>query len=185
MRLLMSVLASSLVLAGCDAPASAPPAPNLAAQTLTQTSVVTVPDGASGPAASPPPESPEQRVSAAAEPSPKDLKVIQFAVGSDGVSDAAIPQLSRFARYLAKFRKSVVLTGFTRSMPDLAAAQDLSARRAETVRRYLILHDVANAQIAASGGGDAQPVDPGTTEGAMARNDRVEFQLVDALPAKP
>lgn len=184
MRTGMFVLAAGLVLAGCDAPATAPASdPNLAAQT--QTSVVTVPDAGSGPAASPPAESPEQLVISTAQPPAKDLKVIQFTVGSDGVNDEAVQQLARYARYLAKFHKSVILTGYTRPMSDLAAAKDLSSRRAAAVRRFLILHDVGAVQIEASGRGDAQPVDLGTTEEAMARNDRVELELVDAPTAKP
>ncbi len=182
MRIHLFVLSAAFGLAGCDAPAPAPVVdPNLAAQT--QTSVVTVPDPNSGPAVSPPAESPEQRVSSAAEPQAKDLKVIQFAVGSDAISDAAIQQLSRFGRYLTKFRKAVVLTGYTRRMSDLAAANDLSVRRVQAVRRYLILRDVSAASIKAVGLGDAHPVDQGTTEEAMARNDRVEFELMDAKPA--
>jgi flagellar motor protein MotB len=46
------------------------------------------------------------------------------------------------------------------------------------VSRFLILHDVSAAQITASGRGDAQPLDTGETEEAMARNDRVELTLV-------
>ncbi len=177
-------LAAGLALAACDAPGSLPASdPNLAAQT--QTRVVTGPDTASGPAVSPPAEHQEPRVNSTAEPQAKDLKVIQFAAGSDAVSDVALPSLSRYARYLSKFRKSVVLTGYTRRMSDLAVAKDLSTRRAQAVRRYLILHDVRAAQIDARGLGDAQRVDQGTTEEAMARNDRVEFQLLDALPATP
>jgi outer membrane protein OmpA-like peptidoglycan-associated protein len=174
-------LAVAFLLAGCDAPAPTPASdPNLAAQT--RTSVVTIPDVTSGPAVSPSAEPPEQRVSSAPEPQAKDLKVIQFAVGSDAINDAAIQQLSRFGRYLTKFHKAVVLTGYTRRMPDLAAANDLSVRRAQAVRRYLILHDVSAASIEASGNGDAHPVDQGTTEEAMARNDRVELELRDAKP---
>lgn len=184
MRFGMFVLAAGLMLAGCDAPATAPASdPNLAAQTQTQ--VVTVPDGASGAAASSPPEAPEQLVISTPEPQAKDLKVVQFAVNSDGISDAAVTQLARYARYLAKFHKSVVITGYTRRMSDLAAAKDLSTRRAEAVRRFLILHDVGAVQIDASGRGDAQPVDPGTTEEAMARNDRVELELINAPTVKP
>jgi outer membrane protein OmpA-like peptidoglycan-associated protein len=184
MRIGMFVLACGLMLAGCDAPAPAPASDsNLAAQT--QTSVVTVPDAGSGPVSSPPAESPEQLVISTATPPAQDLKVIQFASGSDGVSDAAVPQLARYARYLAKFRKSVILTGYTRRMPDLAAAKELSSRRAEAVRRFLILHDVGAVQIEANGRGDAQLVDQGTTENAMARNDRVELELVDAPTVKP
>ena len=177
MRFHLLALAAGLALAACDAPAPAPASDaNLAART--QTPVVTVPDATSGPAISPPVEPSGQRVSSTAPPPAQDLKFVQFAVGSDAVPDDALQDLSRFARYLTKFRKSVVITGFTRRMPDLAAAQDLSARRAQAVRRFLILHDVSAAQITASGRGDAQPLDPGETEEAMARNDRVELTLV-------
>ena len=177
MRLRLIVLAAGLALAGCDAPPATPASdPNLAAQT--QTSVVTVPQGAPAPAASP--AKPQVQLETnAPEPRAKDLKFIRFGVGSDTVSDASVTELGRLARYLSKFRKSVILTGYTRRMPDLAAAQSLSTRRADAVRRYLIMHDVGAPQIIASGLGDAHPADQGTTEEAMARNDRVEVEIVE------
>ncbi|MEQ1779880.1 MAG: OmpA family protein [Hyphomonadaceae bacterium] len=178
MRLRLLVLAAGLALAGCDAPAPAAKSdPSLAAQS--QTSVVTAPQGAPGTPKTSPAQPQVQLEISTPEPRAKDLKIIRFAVGSDTVSDASVTELSRLARYLSKFRKSVVLTGYTRRMTDLAAAQSLSTRRAEAVRRYLIMHDVGAPQIAATGLGDARPADQGTTEEAMARNDRVEVEIVE------
>lgn len=174
-RLLIAAVSTAgfISLAGCDAPAPAAD-PNLAAQTQTQ--VVTAPE--TGPAAKPQ----EQLVLATAPPPAKDLKVILFAQGSDAISDEAVSQLSKYARYLAKFRKSVILTGYTRKMGNIAAAMELSTDRVEAVRRYLILHDVSASRIEMSGKGDAAPVDTGTSEVSLAKNDRVELETVDKLP---
>lgn len=173
-RLLIPVISAVAFagLAGCDAPAPAAD-PNAAAETQTQ--VVTAPE--SGPAASPP----EQVVLATAPPPAKDLKVIPFALGDDAIAEGSVSDLSRYARYLVKSGKSVILTGYTRKMGNLAEARELSTRRAEAVRRYLILHDVSAGRIAMSGKGDSMPVDPGASEVSLAKNDRVELELVDKL----
>lgn len=159
-------------LAGCDAPAPAAD-PNLAA--ATQTQVLTASEGV--PAAKPQ----EQLVLATAPPPAKDLKIIAFVQGSDAITDEAISQLGKYARYLAKFRKSVILTGYTRKMGNLSEAKELSTRRAEAIRRFLILHDVSASQIEMSGKGDSAPVDTGTSEVSLAKNDRVELETVDKL----
>lgn len=174
-RLLIAIVSGLglSALAGCDAP---PPAidPDLAARTQTQ--VVTAPEA--GPAET---GQQEQLVLATAPPPAKDLKVIPFALGEDSIGDGSVSDLSKYARYLVKSRKSVILTGYTRKMADLADALELSTRRAEAVRRYLILHDVSASKIELSGKGDSMPVDPGGSEASLAKNDRVELETVDQL----
>lgn len=167
-----------LGLGACDAPAPAGVAASEAAAP-SQTEVVTVPDAITGPSVGPG----EQVVMATAPPPAKELKVIQFMSGSDALDDEAIQQLSKFARYMAKFRKSVIITGHSRRMGDPAEASALGNRRALAVRRFLILHDVANDRIKAVSLGDTQLVDPGAGEDAQAKNDRIELELVEKLPA--
>ncbi len=54
---------------------------------------------------------------------------------------------------------------------------DLSAARAISVVQYLISKGVPPRRLDAAGFGEYQPIDPGTSEGALARNRRIELKL--------
>jgi chemotaxis protein MotB len=54
---------------------------------------------------------------------------------------------------------------------------DLSAARAISVVQYLISKGVPPARLDAAGFGEYQPIDPGTSEEALAHNRRIELKL--------
>ncbi|MGH6674529.1 MAG: peptidoglycan -binding protein [Xanthobacteraceae bacterium] len=54
---------------------------------------------------------------------------------------------------------------------------DLSAARAISVVQYLITKGVSPQRLDASGFGQYQPIDPGTSDAALARNRRIELKL--------
>jgi len=56
---------------------------------------------------------------------------------------------------------------------------DLSAARAISVVQYLIGKGVAPARLAAAGFGEYQPIDPGTSQEALAHNRRIELKLTE------
>jgi chemotaxis protein MotB len=56
---------------------------------------------------------------------------------------------------------------------------DLSAARAISVVQYLISKGVPPARLAAAGFGEYQPIDPGTSEEALAHNRRIELKLTE------
>ena len=56
---------------------------------------------------------------------------------------------------------------------------ELSTARAISVVRLLIAQGIAPAHLAAAGFGEFQPLDPGTTAAAFARNRRIELRLTD------
>ena len=56
---------------------------------------------------------------------------------------------------------------------------DLSAARAISVVQYLISKDVPPARLAAAGFGEYQPIDPGTSQEALAHNRRIELKLTE------
>ncbi|MFQ3623843.1 MAG: peptidoglycan -binding protein, partial [Acetobacteraceae bacterium] len=60
-----------------------------------------------------------------------------------------------------------------------ASNWELSAARAITVVRLLALLGVPEARLAATGFGEFQPIDPGETPEALARNRRIELRLTD------
>ncbi len=56
---------------------------------------------------------------------------------------------------------------------------DLSAARAISVVQYLISKGVSPARLAAAGFGEFQPIDPGTSDEALAHNRRIELKLTE------
>jgi chemotaxis protein MotB len=56
---------------------------------------------------------------------------------------------------------------------------DLSAARAISVVQYLISKGVAPGRLAAAGFGEFQPIDPGTSDQALAHNRRIELKLTE------
>lgn len=56
---------------------------------------------------------------------------------------------------------------------------DLSAARAISVVQYLISKGVSPMRLAAAGFGEYQPIDPGTSEEALAHNRRIELKLTE------
>jgi chemotaxis protein MotB len=56
---------------------------------------------------------------------------------------------------------------------------DLSADRAISVVQYLISKGVPPDRLAAAGFGEFQPIDPGTTDEALAHNRRIELKLTE------
>lgn len=60
-----------------------------------------------------------------------------------------------------------------------ASNWELSSARAITVVKLLIAEGISPRHLAATGFSDYQPLDPGTTPEAFARNRRIEFRLTD------
>ena len=56
---------------------------------------------------------------------------------------------------------------------------DLSAARAISVVQYLISKGVPPNRLAAAGFGEFQPIDPGTSDEALAHNRRIELKLTE------
>ena len=56
---------------------------------------------------------------------------------------------------------------------------DLSAARAISVVQYLMSKGVPPSRLAAAGFGEYQPIDPGTSEDALAHNRRIELKLTE------
>lgn len=75
----------------------------------------------------------------------------------------------------------VQVEGHTDSQGRAAYNMDLSKRRAEAVREYLIDKGVDPERLIAKGFGLERPVDTNKTPAGRARNRRVEFVLIDQL----
>lgn len=79
----------------------------------------------------------------------------------------------------------VEIAGHTDSRGSDEFNLDLSQRRAESVRTYLIGQGVDPARLVAKGFGEIQPIDTNATKTGRAANRRVEFNLIDQAEAAP
>ena len=71
----------------------------------------------------------------------------------------------------------MVVEGHTDSQGSASSNQDLSQRRAEAVRDYLVSRGIAGDRLTAQGFGPSRPIaDNGTAEG-RANNRRVEIVI--------
>ncbi|MFZ4737631.1 MAG: OmpA family protein [Bradymonadia bacterium] len=78
-----------------------------------------------------------------------------------------------------------VLYGHTDDQGALERNLRLSARRAEAARALLVARGAAREQLDVLGVGSAEPLDPGTSEAARARNRRVEMRVAPAPLGAP
>ena len=56
---------------------------------------------------------------------------------------------------------------------------ELSQRRAEAVRKYLVDNGIDTTRLAPQGFGPDQPIDTNATKAGKAKNRRIEFRLID------
>jgi outer membrane protein OmpA-like peptidoglycan-associated protein len=104
---------------------------------------------------------------------------VLFATASDELYPAAYARLRPLARYLrANPGVRVAIDGHTDARGTDAYNQDLSERRAESVRDALYEMGVTRARFRVTGHGEDSPVATNATAGGMRLNRRVEVTLL-------
>ena len=71
----------------------------------------------------------------------------------------------------------IELSGHTDNVGSDAANQNLSQRRAEAVRAYLVSRSVDGSRVTAVGYGASRPVDNNNSKVGRANNRRTEFEI--------
>ena len=71
----------------------------------------------------------------------------------------------------------VLVAGYTDSTGDAGYNQELSRKRAEAVRTYLVRQGVGSQRIELAGYGDASPVASNETRAGRMSNRRVEIEV--------
>ncbi len=107
---------------------------------------------------------------------------VLFASAKSDVLPDAYSKLSDVAKALSEQdpNSKIVVQGYTDSQGGASFNQDLSQRRADSVRAFLISHGIASDRVTAQGFGPASPIaDNGTPEG-RANNRRVEIVVQGA-----
>jgi peptidoglycan-associated lipoprotein len=103
-------------------------------------------------------------------------RLIYFDFDSSEIRPEFVPVIAAHARALARNASvRVRLEGHTdeRGSPEYNIG--LGERRAQAVRRALMLQGVTDAQVATVSYGEERPAVPGQDEAAWAKNRRVEF----------
>lgn len=107
-----------------------------------------------------------------------DLPGVNFRSNSDELLDGADSVLDGAAKTLRDNPDlRVEVAGHTDSDGDAGYNVDLSQRRADTVRNYLLGKDIAAGRISSRGYGEAQPVAENTTADGKRSNRRVELRV--------
>lgn len=98
-----------------------------------------------------------------------------FASGRSELKGGAPEHLGKLAAFLNEYPdRSVVIEGHTDSVGAETYNLDLSQRRADTVRSYLMTQGIAAHRLAASGLGEGTPAASNDSAGGRQQNRRVE-----------
>lgn len=93
-------------------------------------------------------------------------------------SDALLRQVAGLLLAHPELRR-IEVQGHTDDVGDPAYNLDLSQRRVEVVRDWLIQHGVDGARLEAKGYGETQPLASNATEAGQAANRRVQFLILE------
>ena len=107
-----------------------------------------------------------------------EISGLQFATGTADLNAAAQLALSRFAGIVASYPTlSFNVEGHTDNTGSAATNAELSLRRAEAVRTFLMTQGIEASRIEVEGFGPSQPMADNSTSEGRARNRRVEIVL--------
>ena len=105
-------------------------------------------------------------------------QTVHFATGKDRILPKSFPLLNEVALALRDLPTiKVRIEGHTDSRGSGRYNQDLSTRRAASVRRYLIARGIEPARMQSEGYGEDRPIEDNRTADGRAANRRVEFVI--------
>jgi outer membrane protein OmpA-like peptidoglycan-associated protein len=98
-----------------------------------------------------------------------------FATGRSELKSGATANLDRVTAFLNEYpNRTAEIEGFTDSMGTEEYNQDLSQRRADSVKRYLVGQGVGIARLSSAGRGENAPVGDNASAEGRQQNRRVE-----------
>jgi outer membrane protein OmpA-like peptidoglycan-associated protein len=106
---------------------------------------------------------------------------VNFATDSAEILPDSIPLLTEIADVLLRNPdiRRVEIQGHTDNRGGREHNMDLSQRRADAVRDWLISAGVESSRLEARGYGDSEPRVPNLTAANRARNRRVQFMITE------
>ncbi len=106
------------------------------------------------------------------------VKSIQFNSGSDVLKQSSYASLNQVADLMAENDFNLSLSGYTDNTGREDSNLELSKRRANAVKQYLIDKGIDASRLAAEGYGIANPIADNNTRAGRAQNRRVELEIV-------
>ncbi len=109
---------------------------------------------------------------------------VLFTTGRSDLKAGAASNLDRLVTFLSQNPdRTVEIEGHTDNVGSDDYNQDLSQRRADSVRSFLMQQGIGSERIAASGKGEQRPVADNESEGGRQQNRRVEVIIANPPPA--
>ncbi|MFN3405731.1 MAG: OmpA family protein [Cytophagaceae bacterium] len=107
------------------------------------------------------------------------FKNLLFETNSDVIVSSSFESLNKLASVLINNPKNKIhLEGHTDNVGDDNANMDLSQRRAESVKNYLVKRGVQADRISTAGFGETRPVATNDTDEGRHKNRRVEMNII-------
>jgi OOP family OmpA-OmpF porin len=107
------------------------------------------------------------------------LEGVNFDFGKDTLRAESKTKLDKAADIMAKHPSvRVEIIGHTDSVGGRDANMNLSQRRADAVKRYLVEKGVAGDRIDTRGAGPDEPIDSNRSDAGRAKNRRIEFKVL-------
>jgi len=108
-----------------------------------------------------------------------------FATGKSELKSGATANLDRLGAFMTEYpQRTAAIEGFTDSMGSEEYNQDLSQRRADSVKRYLVGQGVETARLSSAGRGENAPVADNESAAGRQQNRRVEVVISQAATSK-
>lgn len=114
------------------------------------------------------------------------IKGIEFDRGTEKIRPISASALDGAASVLNEFvALRVLITGHTDSDGNRDFNLDLSRRRAESVKAYLVGKGISEDRIETRGAGPDEPIADNKTAAGKQKNRRIEFKLLEAKSTAP
>ncbi len=108
----------------------------------------------------------------------KSIRSVYFDTGKDIIRRGEMAKLNMVVKVLnANANAKLEISGHTDNTGEKAANQELSQRRAEAAKAYLISKGIAENRISATGFGDTTPAADNNTAAGRSKNRRVDFKI--------
>ncbi len=108
------------------------------------------------------------------------IKGIYFDVDKDTIKKTSVRTLDNAVKVLKDFADvKVEISGHTDADGNREHNVDLSQRRAESVKKYLVGKGIDASRLSTKGYGPDQPIADNKTKKGKSQNRRIEFKLVD------
>lgn len=106
------------------------------------------------------------------------IKNIEFKTNSSILKKGSFIILNKVLAILKEYPSSVVaIEGFTDSRGNVEHNKELSQKRADAVKNYLVKNGISKSRLSAHGFGIANPIADNNTPEGRRKNRRVEFKL--------